>query len=69
MTCPALGAALSEAPQPVVGVPLPTFTRDDIDVPVLTVETETDLILLQYFLARQDDSPHFRLWEMAGTSR
>jgi hypothetical protein len=65
---PALGAALSEAPQPVVGVPLPTFTRDDIDVPVLTVETETDLILLQYFLARQDDSPHFRLWEMAGTS-
>jgi hypothetical protein len=65
---PALGAALSEAPQPVVGVPLPTFTRDDIDVPVLTVETETDLILLQYFLARQDDGPHFRLWEMAGTS-
>jgi len=65
---PALGAALSEAPQPVVGVPLPTLTRDDIDVPVLTVETETDLILLQYFLARQGDSPHFRLWEMAGTS-
>ena len=63
-----LGAALSESPQPVVSVPLPTFIRDDIDVPVLTVETETDLALLQYFLARQDDAPNIRTWEMAGTS-
>jgi hypothetical protein len=63
-----LGAALSESPQPAVSIPLPTFIRDDIDVPVLTVETETDLTFLQYFLARQDDGPHFRLWEMAGTS-
>jgi len=63
-----LGGALSESPQPAVNVPLPTFIRDDIDVPVLTVETETDLNLLQYFSARQDDGPRFRLWEMAGTS-
>ena len=63
-----LGAALSESPQPVVTVPLPTFIRDDVDVPVLTVETETDLTLLQYFLARQDDAPNIRTWEMAGTS-
>jgi hypothetical protein len=64
----AFGAALSEAPQPAVGIPFPTFIRDDVDVPVLTVETETDLTFLQYFPARQDDGPHVRLWEMAGTS-
>ena len=63
-----LGAALSESPQPVVPVPLPTFIRSDVDVPVLTVETETDLTFLQYFVARQDDAPNIRTWEMAGTS-
>src|SRR5262245_746685 len=63
-----LGAALSESPQPVVPVPLPTFIRNDVDVPVLTVETETDLTPLQYFVARQDDAPNFRTWEMAGTA-
>jgi hypothetical protein len=65
---PTFGAALSQSPQTAIDIPFPTFIREDVDVPVLTVETETDLTLLQYFPARQDDTPHVRLWEMAGTS-
>jgi hypothetical protein len=37
-------------------------------VPVLVLETETDLTFLGYLGARQDDAEHFRLWEVAGTS-
>lgn len=59
------GAALSQAPLPAVGTPSPTFIRDDLDVPVLVLQTETDLGGLQ---ARQADSPRYRLWEVAGTS-
>ncbi len=63
-----IGAALSEGPQPVIGVPGAAPIRADIDVPVLTFETETDLTFLAYFAARQDDAKKFRLWEVAGTS-
>jgi hypothetical protein len=43
--------------------------RADVDVPVLTFETETDLTVLAYLSAhQQDDSKHFRLWEVAGTA-
>jgi hypothetical protein len=62
------GAPLSEAPQPAISPRGDTVIRADIDVPVLTVETETDLGLLAYFAARQDDARHFRLWEVAGTA-
>jgi len=62
------GAALSEAPQPAIAPPGSTVIRADIDVPVLTLETETDLTLLDFFPARQEDSRHFRLWEVAGTA-
>lgn len=41
--------------------------RTDI-APVMTVETESDLFLLNYFGSRQADGTNFRLWEMAGTS-
>jgi hypothetical protein len=51
-----------------VASPTPTLIRDDIDVPVLTFQTETDLTFLNYVRARQDDSNRFRLWEVAGTS-
>jgi hypothetical protein len=37
----AFGAALSERPQPVIPVPGTAEIRSDIDVPVLTLETET----------------------------
>ncbi len=47
----------------------PTPIRDDLDVPVLMVETETDLFgLLDYLPARQPDSASVRLWEVAGTA-
>src|SRR6266852_2680909 len=62
------GANLSVIPQPLIPTPLTTFIRSDVDVPVLTVEMETDLTFLEYASARQDDSKHFRLWEVAGTA-
>jgi len=42
--------------------------RRDIDVPVLTFETETDLTRLGFAAARQPDFERFRLWEAAGTA-
>lgn len=43
--------------------------RDDLDVPVVLVQTETDLFgPLGYLRARQPDSAHLRLWEVAGTA-
>jgi hypothetical protein len=59
------GAALSQAPLPVVPTPVPTLIRDDLGVPVLVFNTETDAGSLQ---ARQPDSDVYRLWEVAGTA-
>lgn len=42
--------------------------RDDVDVPVLLFETETDETLLRYHDARQPDSEHVRLWDVAGAA-
>lgn len=42
--------------------------RDDLDVPVLTFSTETDLTALRYSAARQPDTDRFRSWEVAGTA-
>jgi hypothetical protein len=64
----AIGAPLSQAPQPAIEVPGAAVIRADVDVPVLTFETETDLIALSYAGARQPDSERFRLWEVAGTA-
>lgn len=47
----------------------PTTVRADSDVPVIVVETETDLLgILRYLPARQPDGDFFRLWEIAGTA-
>jgi len=47
----------------------PVTIREDLDVPVVLVETETDLVgTLSYVRARQDDSAHVRLWEVAGSA-
>jgi len=64
----ASGAPLSESPQATITTPTPSLIRTDIDVPVLTLETETDLITLGFFPARQPDDRHVRLWEIAGTA-
>jgi hypothetical protein len=64
-----LGSApLSESPQASIAVPSSAKIRDDLNVPVLTFETETDLTFLGYLDARQPDSDRFRLWEVAGTA-
>ncbi len=60
------GAALSQSPQPLVGVPTPTLVRSDLDVPVFIVQAEDDVA--RYFSARQPDTHRIRTWEMAGTS-
>jgi hypothetical protein len=49
-------------------IPNDVRIRSDVDVPVLTFETEGDLVVLGFTPARQPDSKNFRLWEAAGTS-
>jgi Alpha/beta hydrolase domain len=51
-------------------VPETTKIRTDSDVPVLVVQTEGDLYVrvFESAKARQPDSKHFRLWEIAGTA-
>ena len=46
-----------------------TRVRDDLDVPLVIVQTETDLLgHLDYLPARQPDSERVRLWEVAGAA-
>jgi hypothetical protein len=59
------GAPLAQAPLDAVPVPAPTFIRDDLDVPVLMFNTETDVGSIQ---ARQPDTDGYRHWEVAGTA-
>ena len=49
-------------------MPDPTLTRTDLDVPVLTFSSETDLVgdRLGYGRARQPDTDVFRSWEVPG---
>ena len=42
--------------------------REDGRVPVLTFQTETDVVTLGSGRARQPDSANFRLWELAGAA-
>jgi Alpha/beta hydrolase domain len=42
--------------------------RQDARVPVLVLQSETDVILLGGRLAEQPDSEHIRVWEMAGAA-
>lgn len=42
--------------------------RDDARVPVLVLQSETDVIVLGGGLAAQPDSAHIRVWELAGAA-
>jgi hypothetical protein len=42
--------------------------REDVRAPVLTFQSETDVVTLGGGRARQPDSERFRLWEVAGAS-
>jgi hypothetical protein len=62
----AAGAPLSQSPLANVAAPSPTLIRTDLDVPVFTFQTESDVA--GGFAARQPDTNLFRQWEAAGTS-
>lgn len=64
----AIGAPLSQSPQPTINVLGSAPIRDDLTVPVLIFQTETDFGLLGYFPARQADTDMIRVWEVAGTA-
>jgi hypothetical protein len=61
-------APLSQPPQADVPTPDVVLYRPDLTVPVLTVQTESDLVLLGSVAARQPDTARLRLWEVAGTA-
>ena len=42
--------------------------REDVRVPLLTFQSETDVVTLGGGHARQPDSANFRLWELAGAA-
>ncbi|MEP1471765.1 MAG: alpha/beta hydrolase domain-containing protein [Halieaceae bacterium] len=60
--------SLSQPPEVALPTPPDLRVRDDLEVPILMYQTETDLLTLQAVVARQDDSDYFRLWETVGTS-
>jgi hypothetical protein len=62
------GAPLSESPQPSIPSPPIVRIRTDVDVPVLTLQTETDVVFFGSGNARQDDTAQIRLWEVPGTA-
>lgn len=53
---------------PTVPTPEVVRVRDDLAVPTLMLQTETDLFILGSYPSNQDDSENFRLWEVAGTA-
>jgi hypothetical protein len=42
--------------------------REDVRVPVITVQSETDVMMFAGIRARQPDDDRFRLWEIAGAA-
>lgn len=61
------GRGIDLAAARAAGRPAPI--RDDLDVPVLVVQTEGDLLgRLNYLAARQPDAELLRIWEVAGSA-
>jgi Alpha/beta hydrolase domain len=50
------------------GMPGKASIRTDLDVPVLLVQSETDLTVLDSVRSRQPDSKRVRTWEIAGAA-
>jgi hypothetical protein len=61
------GSSLSQPPLPSAPVPSPLAIRDDLEVPVMVLQSEFDVIGSNLG-ARQRDTPMFREWEIAGTA-
>ncbi|MCB1841367.1 MAG: hypothetical protein KDI09_00255 [Halioglobus sp.] len=61
-------ASLAQEPQVSIPTPDAPRIRTDINVPVMTFETETDVVFLEFLKARQPDTDMIRTWEVAGTA-
>lgn len=61
-------ASLSQQPQADIATPDTVFLRDDLDQPIITLQSETDVLSLNSQAIRQQDSANLRLWEVAGAS-
>jgi hypothetical protein len=48
--------------------PLPEQIRADVRVPVMIIQTETDVLPMAGTRARQEDTDQIRLWEISGTA-
>ena len=59
---------ISEPPQQPIESPETVRIRTDLNVPVLTVQSESDLFVFGFINDRQEDTDLLRLWEIAGTS-
>jgi Alpha/beta hydrolase domain len=64
----ALGGSWAPGRQPGSAAAMPERIRDDVRVPVLVLQSETDVVFLGGGAPAQPDGEHLRLWEMAGTS-
>ena len=62
------GASLSGTPPFLDGLGRVERIRDDGRVPVIMVQTETDVVVFGSARAEQPDGPTLRLWEVAGTA-
>jgi len=59
---------LSQEPLANIYAPEATLVRTDLNVPVFTFATETDVLGLGFYKARQPDTDMLRTWEVAGTA-
>ena len=62
------GKPLAEDPLVPIDTPEVVTVRTDLNVPVLTLQSESDLFVFGFVEDRQEDTEKFRLWEVAGTS-
>lgn len=61
---------LMQDPLPLIASPPDVLIRTDLNVPVLTFQTETDVLLpsLNSVTVRQADTDRLRFWEVTGTA-
>lgn len=64
------GGSSSLSQEPLASIPAPEApkVRTDLNVPVMTFQTETDVVFLGFAPARQPDTDLIRTWEVAGTA-
>jgi hypothetical protein len=61
-------ASISQLPLADVPTPDAVFIRTDQAIPVITLQSETDIFQLNSVVSRQDDSDYTRIWEVPGTA-